>query len=72
MARAAPLTAGALLGADRLGAQASSIFYALGAGTITFILPAFAASRPRTAAAWTVAGATGFLFIAVAALLHEL
>lgn len=69
---ALPLTAGALLGAARLGAQASSIFYALGAGTVAFILPAFAASRARQPVAWTVAGAAGFLFIAVAALLHEL
>lgn len=69
---ALPLTAGALLGVARLGGQASSVFYALGAGTVAFILPAFAVSRSRQPAAWTVAGAVGFLFIAVAALLHEL
>ncbi|HEX6989522.1 MAG TPA: hypothetical protein VF282_08640 [Bacillota bacterium] len=69
---ALPLTAGGLLGAARLGSEASSIFYALGAGSVAFILPAFAASRSRQPAAWTAAGAAGFLFIAVAALLHEL
>lgn len=69
---ALPLAAGALLGAVRLAGAASSIFYALGAGSVAFILPAFAASRSRHPAAWTAAGAAGFLFVAVAALLHEL
>ena len=69
---ALPLTGGALLGAARLGGEASSIFYALGAGSVAFILPAFASFRGRHPAAWTVASAAGFLFIAVAALLHEL
>jgi zinc transporter ZupT len=69
-----PGLVGLLVGFAGLPGSVSTIAYALGAGTLLFVLPKFLTSRSDRDWIWSqsLGVGLGFLFMYLAALLHEL
>lgn len=69
---ALPLVLGAVAGVAQIPGTYGNVLYALGAGSTAFILPYFTRRHGKAPFPWLVASGFGFVFMTVAALLHEL